>query len=441
MIAGLEDEHLFLLPLDRAREWYRYHHLFRDVLRAELARSDGRAAVSLHRRAAEWHNRHGTPEEAVQHAIAGRDMAQATDLVIRHSRLLMNTGRLFTLRRWIGAFSDDDIAGSAPLALAGAAVVGLLGEKGRARRYVAFAERAPWRGIGFMGETSRESALALLKALFGWEGVTRMRTHALTAYDLEPIGNPAHEAAALALGSSLLLIGRTDDALPLLEEAAALGPERGSASLVALGELAQIALDAGRVDEAEAQAQRGLALADLLGLEEQTASASVHAAVACLGARRGAARARKHLEMALPLLAGVSAWPWWSIQTRTFLGRAALGIGDLDLAGPLLEQARRELDRFPDAGVLSRRLAQAERTLEDMRGGGGVLPERLTKAERRVLELLPTHLPVDAIAETLQISASTVKSHQKAIYRKLGVARRSDAVAAARRHGLLTSGA
>ena len=438
VIAGLEREHLFLLPLDHTRRWYRYHHLFRDVLRAKLVQSDGERISSLHLRAAKWYDRHGTPEEAFQHAIAGGDMVQATDLVVRHSRPLMNTGRLFTARRWLDSFSDEDVADSAPLALAGAAVVGLFGEKERARRYFAFAERAPWWGVGFMGETSRESALALLKALFGWEGVTRMRAHALVAYDLEPLGSPAHEPAALALGSSLLLLGRSHDAVPLLEEAAGLGSERASGALVALGELAQIALDGGVLDEAEAQSQRGLALIDRLALEEQTFSASVHAATACLGARRGDARAREHLDMALPLLVGLSAWPWLSIQTRTFLGRAALEIGDTDLAARLLEQARRELAQLPDAGVLSRRLAQEEHRLEDIRGGGGVLAESLTNAERRVLDVLPTHLSVCEIAEGLHISASTVKSHQKAIYRKLGVARRSDAVAAALRLGLLT---
>ena len=153
-----------------------------------------------------------------------------------------------------------------------------------------------------------------------------------------------------------------------------------------------------------------------------------------------ARRAGKHLETALPLLGGSAAWPWWSIQTRTFLGRAAIGIGDLELAGPLLEQARRELERFPDAGDPSPPArAGGTHARGHAREAAACSPSRLTKAERRVLEVLPTHLSVDAIAETLQISANTVKSHQRAIYRKLGVARRSDAVAAARRHGLLTS--
>ncbi len=437
IIAGFDAANLFLIPLDHARQWYRYHHLFQDVLQAELAHRDPQAAAALHRRASEWHERHGTPEEAVRHALAGRDMARAAELVLRNARVLVNTGRHATALRWVNSFSDEDVAGSAPLALTGAFLVGLLGEKERARRYVALAERAPWQGPGVLGETSRESALALVNALFGWEGVTRMRGYALTAYRLEPAGRPAHEPAALALGCSLMLLRRAQEAVPFLEEAAALGAGRGSVALIALGELTQVALDEGRIDEAEARAREGLALAGRLDLEEQTASACVHAAVACLGARSGDARARAYLMRALPLLGRVGAFPWLSIQTRTVLGRVAIALGDLSLAESLLEEARRELARFPDAGTLPRLLAREEHALEAVRGGGGVLDEPLTNAERRVLELLPTHLSTREIGEALHVSRTTVKSHLGAIYRKLGVARRSDAVARARKHGLI----
>ena len=82
-IAGLVQSNLFVQPLDRTREWYRYHHLFRETLRAQLARRDARSARSLHRRASRWHERKGTPEEAVQHALAGEDMRRATKLAVQ----------------------------------------------------------------------------------------------------------------------------------------------------------------------------------------------------------------------------------------------------------------------------------------------------------------------------------------------------------------------
>ena len=437
VMTGLENENLFLLPLDRSREWYRYHHLFRDVLRAELGRHDPGAAGTLHRRAAQWHDRHGTPEEAVRHATAAQDVDLATEIVLRHMRGLFNSGRHATARRWLDAFSDEDVTRSAPLALAGALLTGLLGEREQSRRYMSLAEGAPWRGVGALGETSLESALALIQAFLGWDGVSVMRAQALTAYRLEPAASPAHEPAAYAMGVSLLLMGRTADAVTYLEEAAALGPARASVTLFALGALAQIDLDEGRPGEAAERARVGLDMARRLGLDEQTASVPLHAVVAQLAARGGDADARAHLDAALPLLGRVGAFLWLSIQMRSIIGRVAIAIGDLELAGSVLAQARRELARFPDAGILPRLLAREEHSLEEARGGRGVIAEPLTAAERRVLEVLPTHLSVDAIAELLNVSANTVKSHQRAIYRKLGVARRSDAVAAARRHGLL----
>ena len=73
----------------------------------------------------------------------------------------------------------------------------------------------------------------------------------------------------------------------------------------------------------------------------------------------------------------------------------------------------------------------------EARGGGAVLGQPLTAAELRVLELLPTHLSPAEIGEALHISRNTVKGHLKAIYRKLEVSGRSDAVERARRLGLL----
>ena len=440
-IAELERANLFVVPLDRRREWYRYHHLFRDVLGAELARWDARSVPSLHRRASRWHEREGTPEGAVQHALAAKDMRRAADLVVDYARGLVVVGRLATVRRWLGAFTEDDFADSAPLALTAAWVMALSGEKDRARRYVSVAEGAPWRGHGPFDEPSLEAALALTRGVYGWEGVSRMHADALTAYRLLPAGHRAHEPAAVALGCSLVLLGRPAEAVPLLEEGSALGAARGPATLLALGVLAQMALEEGQLDAAEASVQAGLALIAEQGLGENTFSASVNTAAACLGARRGdLARARVHLEKARSVLPRAAAAPWRSIRTRVLLGRAALALGDLPLTGALLEEARRELANYPDAGILPRLLVREERALEAARGGAGVLSEPLTAAELKVLERLPTHLSLAEIGETLHISRNTVKAHVRSIYMKLEVSGRADAVERARRHGLLARG-
>jgi LuxR family maltose regulon positive regulatory protein len=432
-IAELEHANLFVQPLDRRREWYRYHHLFRDVLRAELARWDARSVLSLHRRASRWHELEGTPEEAVQHALVAKDMRRAADLVVEFGRRLIVVGRLATVRRWLGAFPEGEFADSAPLALTAAWVSALYGERDRARRYVSLAEHAPWRGRGPFDEPSLEAALALTRGVYGWEGVSRMRADALTAYRLLPAGHRGHEPAAVALGCSLMLLGRTAEAVPFFEEGSALGAARGPATLLALGVLAQIDLEEGYLDAAEAKVRAGLALIAEQGLGDNTFSASVDTAAACLGARSGdLTRARVHLEKARSVLPRAAAAPWRSIRMRVLLGRAALDLDDLPLAGTLLEEARRELANYPDAGILPRLLAREERALQAARGGAGVLSEPLSAAELKVLERLPTHLSLAEIGEALHISRNTVKAHVRSIYMKLHVGVRADAVERAR---------
>ena len=75
-IAALVQSNLFVQPLDRTREWYRYHHLFRETLRAQLARRDARSARSLHRRASRWHERKGTPRKPCSTRWPGRTCAE-----------------------------------------------------------------------------------------------------------------------------------------------------------------------------------------------------------------------------------------------------------------------------------------------------------------------------------------------------------------------------
>src|SRR5207244_8436379 len=81
MLENLERANLFLVPLDDRRGWYRYHHLFADVLRAHLLDEQPAAIADLHRRASAWYERNGERSEAVQHALAAEDFARAADLV------------------------------------------------------------------------------------------------------------------------------------------------------------------------------------------------------------------------------------------------------------------------------------------------------------------------------------------------------------------------
>jgi LuxR family transcriptional regulator, maltose regulon positive regulatory protein len=201
--------------------------------------------------------------------------------------------------------------------------------------------------------------------------------------------------------------------------------------------LGLIALDEGRLAHAEAKLGESLALIDEFGLEAYVLAGPTHAALGLLRVARGdLAGARPFLERAVGVTPRAASWPWLAIQLRVLAGRVAIAIGELTLAGSLLGDARRELARYPDAGILPRLLANQERALVQARGGQGVLPEPLTTAEQRVLDLLGTHLTVEEIGRSLYVSRNTVKGHLRSIYRKLDVSSRAAAVARARAVGL-----
>jgi len=102
VLDELERKNVFLIPLDGQRQWYRYHHLFRDVLRERLTvgiRPD--ALAQLHRRASAWYAQHQAPSEAVAHALAAQDWVAAADLIERHGVQLAVRGQSQLVLGWL----------------------------------------------------------------------------------------------------------------------------------------------------------------------------------------------------------------------------------------------------------------------------------------------------------------------------------------------------
>jgi LuxR family transcriptional regulator, maltose regulon positive regulatory protein len=108
VLADLARSNLLLVPLDRRGLWYRYHHLFRDMLLAELERQEPGLVPVLRRRAAAWCLRNGLPEEAVEYAIAAGDVGTVGYLVAGLMLPAYRRGRVATLQRWLGWLDDRD---------------------------------------------------------------------------------------------------------------------------------------------------------------------------------------------------------------------------------------------------------------------------------------------------------------------------------------------
>jgi LuxR family maltose regulon positive regulatory protein len=143
LLEGLERANLFIVPLDDTRQWYRYHHLFVDVLRGRLAGGATTERVArLHRRASAWFEDHGFVAEAVQHALAVSDWDQAARLVELHGDAVWMRGELATLMRWLMLLPDTAFEKRPKLALNHAFILSALDALALSERRVAAAERA-----------------------------------------------------------------------------------------------------------------------------------------------------------------------------------------------------------------------------------------------------------------------------------------------------------
>jgi LuxR family maltose regulon positive regulatory protein len=109
ILKELQRSNLFIVPLDQRSEWYRYHHLFSDLLQARLERKGKAHITALHRRASKWFEAHGLIDEAVQHALCTKDYGFAADLIERSSQDALMRSETMTFLRWVQRLPDEEI--------------------------------------------------------------------------------------------------------------------------------------------------------------------------------------------------------------------------------------------------------------------------------------------------------------------------------------------
>jgi LuxR family maltose regulon positive regulatory protein len=143
ILEELERAHLFLIPLDHERQWYRYHHLFGDMLRSQLKHDQPDRVATLHRRAAAWYERHELLPEAIGHLLAAGDAQDAARLVERMGPLrALARGEGMTVQRWLDALPDAAIRTRAALCLARARVLQRSAAPSVVEQWLRDAERA-----------------------------------------------------------------------------------------------------------------------------------------------------------------------------------------------------------------------------------------------------------------------------------------------------------
>ncbi|MBN1934910.1 MAG: helix-turn-helix transcriptional regulator [Anaerolineae bacterium] len=142
MLEALERRNLFVVPLDDERRWYRYHHLFADLLQTRLYQSGADRVARLLSRAAEWCEQDGQVADAVNYALAAQDYRQASDLIAKYWHIVANAGEIETAWAWLDALPEDEVRRSAPLGIAYCWVLWLRGQVGAIAPCLADAEDA-----------------------------------------------------------------------------------------------------------------------------------------------------------------------------------------------------------------------------------------------------------------------------------------------------------
>lgn len=141
MLETLERENLFLVPLDDSREWFRYHRLFADFLRAELNRQYPAEIAGLHRRAAGWYFEHDQPELAFRHAVGGGDVERVIEIAQRYLLPKLLGGEIAVVKGWLKSLPEEWVAGSAELGYFQAALLFFTGQFDACSRYLDDLER------------------------------------------------------------------------------------------------------------------------------------------------------------------------------------------------------------------------------------------------------------------------------------------------------------
>ena len=441
-LEEIERANLFLVQLDHHRGWYRYHHLFRELLQRELEESEPDLVPVLHRRAAAWHEAHLDPEPALLHAHAAGDIDDAARILSSIAQQVHDSGRAAVVEGWLDLFSVDERLDRHPaVAVQGSSILAARGRAEEADRWLHAAER----GVASRrrGVAAIRPRIAVMRAALCADGPAQMQSDARAAASKLAADDAWRPAALLVRGAAAMLLGDLDGADATLAEAvdraAAIGSTETRA--IALGERSMLAAAREDVRTADALAEEAQRVIEEGELADYPTSALALAASARSRLRHGQwDHARRLLTAATRVTPHLThALPWLAVQTRLELADAYVTLRDRAAAGATLEEARGILAVRPDLGILDDAVERLELEVSAMPDTGTGASSGLTRAELRLLPLLSTHLSFREIGERLHVSRNTIKTQAISVYRKLGVSSRSEAVAVAEDIGLVES--
>ncbi len=394
MLEALERRNLFVVPLDNERRWYRYHHLFADLLQTRLYRSGGGRIAQLLARAAEWCERDGQIADAVSYALAAQDYRRASDLVARYWHVLAKNGEIETVWSWLDALPEDEIRRSAPLGVAYCWALWFKGQIGAIEAHLVEAENALNEqgvagrvGADDVAYTELSVQLAVLRSIVARYGhdFEAAVAHAERALSLLPQDLPPHadvQPRALiffALASAYDGAGNLEQAVRAYAEHIRLSHVSASATGIGVtirlvGALRLL----GRLREADAACRDALVYVQAQGMSRLPAAGILHVAMSeVLVEQNDLEAADAHLSQGFEL--GKWSGRLDAVRNAAYaLSRLRLARRDLVGALVAIQEAESALGEPPsplakaellalEAGVLVRRgdLRKAARCVEE----------------------------------------------------------------------------
>ena len=440
VLAELARSNMFLVALDAGEQWYRYHHLFGELLQLQLGRED---ATALRRRAAAWCRAQGLVEDAIEYAAAAGDDEMVAELLVENEGAFAWGGRLTQFLGWMRRLPSGLLLEHPSLPAGGAAASALLARpEVEVQRLLAVAERAR-RERPQLWSPYAEAIVEVTRAMQIERGdVGAAVKHARRAVAAARAGADVWSVGVLAgLALALFYAGELDETRRIAAQAVERpdAPDRPDGYVAGLGLLALVDAEQGRPESAEAWAAQAIIFARQRFQADSWIASLAHLglALACTAtgrldeAEREALRG-EHLRRSPQPTVGHA-------HALLVLAQVRVARSRLERAASDLKRAQRAIAGFPDPGRLPALAATVEQDLTTARANAGnrLLVEEPSPAELAVLRCLATGLSRREIGARLYISLNTVKTHIRELYRKLDVTSRADAVARAEALGLL----
>ena len=440
LLDDLARSNMFVVPLGAREEWYRYHHLFAELLQLELEPEDARV---LHTRAAAWCRSQGLIGDTIEHAIAAEDHNMVAEMLAEHHLKMIWGGRPAQFLTWVRWLPSDVLLQHPLLAAAGAFAAALLAHpEVEVQRMLAIAERSrdehpelwsPYTEA--VVEVTRAAQIERGQVGSAVEHARRAVAAATEGADVLGVGVLASLAQALFYAGDLTGVRRV--ALKAVQRADA--PSVPDGYVACLGLLGLVDAEEGRIESALAWARQGIRHAEAQFQGGLWTASMAHLALALALSASGSLGEAEREALRGERLRRVPQPGVGHAHTLLVLAQVRIARSRLAAAREDLERAHRIIADFPDPGRLPAIAATVEQELAAAHAHAGDihLVEQPSAAELAVLRCLARGLSRREIGAELYISLNTVKTHIRDLYRKLGATSRENAIARAEALDLL----